>query len=171
MKLVNHQTTLHLSFKIKCCVDRLRPPFVTGHDGVCQNMTGRSQRFQSSRGNVRQFRPFFIGYYLIARTKVKVETSHFDLPIKWGDSTSSVPALSVRRLTQKQMDQSPRQPARQRRDRPGRLRRRERRKACLHLKRHCWMQVCTKACINWPLETGGPSRRCRTGQEAARAAF
>src|SRR5882672_10415183 len=26
MKSVNHQTTLHLSFKIKCCVDRLRPP-------------------------------------------------------------------------------------------------------------------------------------------------
>jgi hypothetical protein len=26
MKFVTHQTTLHLSFKIKCCVDRLRPP-------------------------------------------------------------------------------------------------------------------------------------------------
>jgi hypothetical protein len=27
MKFVtHHQTTLHLSFKIKCCVDRLRPP-------------------------------------------------------------------------------------------------------------------------------------------------
>src|SRR5882672_7967997 len=30
MKSVTHQTTLHLSFKIKCCVDRLRPP---GHSG------------------------------------------------------------------------------------------------------------------------------------------
>jgi hypothetical protein len=59
----------------------LRGIFVTGHYGVCQNMTGRSQRFQPSRGNVWQFRPFFIGYYLIARTKVKVETSHFDLPM------------------------------------------------------------------------------------------
>src|SRR3954453_13462382 len=26
MKFVTHQTTLHLSFKIKCCVDHLRPP-------------------------------------------------------------------------------------------------------------------------------------------------
>jgi hypothetical protein len=26
MKSVTHQSTLHLSFKIKCCVDRLRPP-------------------------------------------------------------------------------------------------------------------------------------------------
>src|SRR5450755_4991715 len=31
MKFVNHQTTLHLSFKIKCCVDRLRPPPINGH--------------------------------------------------------------------------------------------------------------------------------------------
>src|SRR3981081_3322817 len=26
MKSSTHQSTLHLSFKIKCCVDRLRPP-------------------------------------------------------------------------------------------------------------------------------------------------
>src|ERR1700704_3191269 len=32
MKFVTHQTTLHLSFKIKCCVDRLRPPGKTGSD-------------------------------------------------------------------------------------------------------------------------------------------
>ena len=31
MKSVTHQTTLHLSFKIKCCVDRLRPPLKLGH--------------------------------------------------------------------------------------------------------------------------------------------
>jgi len=31
MKFVSHQTTLHLSFKIKCCVDRLRPPPNSGH--------------------------------------------------------------------------------------------------------------------------------------------
>jgi hypothetical protein len=31
MKFVSHQTTLHLSFKIKCCVDRLRPPPDFGH--------------------------------------------------------------------------------------------------------------------------------------------
>jgi hypothetical protein len=31
MKFVTHQTTLHLSFKIKCCVDRLRPPPKNGH--------------------------------------------------------------------------------------------------------------------------------------------
>src|SRR5229473_8589400 len=30
MKFVNHQTTLHLSFKIKCCVDRLSPPGQSG---------------------------------------------------------------------------------------------------------------------------------------------
>src|SRR5712664_1062537 len=30
MKFVTHQTTLHLSFKIKCCVDRLRPPGLNG---------------------------------------------------------------------------------------------------------------------------------------------
>src|SRR6266404_6354445 len=30
MKFVTHQTTLHLSSKIKCCVDRLRPPGKTG---------------------------------------------------------------------------------------------------------------------------------------------
>src|SRR5882757_11021661 len=30
MKSVTHQTTLHLSFKIKCCVDRLRPPSIFG---------------------------------------------------------------------------------------------------------------------------------------------
>src|SRR3981189_2187024 len=30
MKFVNHQTTLHLSFKIKCCVDRLRAPTDSG---------------------------------------------------------------------------------------------------------------------------------------------
>src|SRR5882762_5028644 len=30
MKSVTHQTTLHLSFKIKCCVDRLRPPGQSG---------------------------------------------------------------------------------------------------------------------------------------------
>src|SRR5436190_21335655 len=31
MKFVTHQTTLHLSFKMKCCVDRLRPPSNSGH--------------------------------------------------------------------------------------------------------------------------------------------
>ena len=31
MKSLTHQTTLHLSFKIKCCVDRLRPPPMNGH--------------------------------------------------------------------------------------------------------------------------------------------
>src|SRR5260370_1600073 len=30
MKFVIHQTTLHLSFKIQCCVDRLRPPEKSG---------------------------------------------------------------------------------------------------------------------------------------------
>jgi hypothetical protein len=34
MKFVNHQTTLHLSFKIKCCVDRLRPPVLIGKRSV-----------------------------------------------------------------------------------------------------------------------------------------
>ena len=34
MKFVNHQTTLHLSFKIKCCVDRLRPPSLTGQSSI-----------------------------------------------------------------------------------------------------------------------------------------
>src|SRR6266849_10929310 len=33
MKSVTHQTTLHLSFKIKCCVDRLRPPGNLGNAG------------------------------------------------------------------------------------------------------------------------------------------
>jgi len=33
MKFVIHQTTLHLSFKIKCCVDRLRPPTHSGRWG------------------------------------------------------------------------------------------------------------------------------------------
>jgi len=33
MKFVSHQTTLHLSFKIKCCVDRLRPPVLIGNTG------------------------------------------------------------------------------------------------------------------------------------------
>ena len=32
MKFVSHQTTLHLPFKIKCCVDRLRPPEITRQD-------------------------------------------------------------------------------------------------------------------------------------------
>src|SRR5258708_18100101 len=32
MKFVTHRTTLHLSFKIKCCVDRLRPPMQSGRD-------------------------------------------------------------------------------------------------------------------------------------------
>jgi hypothetical protein len=31
MKSVTHQSTLHLSFKIKCCVDRLRPPGKSRH--------------------------------------------------------------------------------------------------------------------------------------------
>ena len=34
MKFVTHQTTLHLSFKIKCCVDRLRPPPESGHYSI-----------------------------------------------------------------------------------------------------------------------------------------
>jgi hypothetical protein len=32
MKSSTHHHTLHLSFKIKCCVDRLRPPQQSGHD-------------------------------------------------------------------------------------------------------------------------------------------
>src|SRR5674536_128309 len=31
MKSMTHHSTLHLSFKIKCCVDRLRPP---AHNGL-----------------------------------------------------------------------------------------------------------------------------------------
>src|SRR6266852_8732997 len=31
MKSSTHQSTLHLSFKIKCCVDRLRPPPQSRH--------------------------------------------------------------------------------------------------------------------------------------------
>src|SRR6266446_10740503 len=39
MTSVTHQTTLHLSFKIKCCVDRLRPPLELGH---CSTQSGTS---------------------------------------------------------------------------------------------------------------------------------
>jgi hypothetical protein len=31
MKSVTHHSTLHLSFKIKCCIDRLRPPSKSGN--------------------------------------------------------------------------------------------------------------------------------------------
>src|ERR1700730_17951347 len=34
MKFVTHQTTLHLSFKIKCCVDRLSRHPISGHRHV-----------------------------------------------------------------------------------------------------------------------------------------
>src|SRR5271154_1516857 len=35
MKSLTHQTTLHLSFKIKCCLDRLRPPGQSRHRNGC----------------------------------------------------------------------------------------------------------------------------------------
>ena len=47
MKFVTHQPPLHLSFKIKCCVDRLRPPSRNGHsfaDGLAQSGLHRLAR-------------------------------------------------------------------------------------------------------------------------------
>jgi putative SOS response-associated peptidase YedK len=40
MKFVSHQTTLHLSFKIKCCVDRLRPPSESRHRSLRKPIPG-----------------------------------------------------------------------------------------------------------------------------------
>ena len=39
MKSVTHQSTLHLSFKIKCCVDWLRPPKKARHARGPERMT------------------------------------------------------------------------------------------------------------------------------------
>src|SRR5712664_1644379 len=46
MKSVTHQTTLHLSFGIKCCVDRLRPPPNNGHSSrrAARLLCARSSR-------------------------------------------------------------------------------------------------------------------------------
>jgi len=53
--------------------------FLTGPDGVRQNLTGRRQRFLPRRRDIRQFRPLVIGYYMFTRTKVKVKSAHSDL--------------------------------------------------------------------------------------------
>src|SRR3981081_3430092 len=53
MKSSTHQSTLHLSFKIKCCVDRLRPPLMNGHTqsrsaglkGANRRLIHRSKRY------------------------------------------------------------------------------------------------------------------------------
>ncbi len=37
MKSLTHQSALHLSFKIKCCVDRLRPPWESGQGLNCES--------------------------------------------------------------------------------------------------------------------------------------
>src|SRR5258705_12971605 len=44
MKFVTHQTTLHLSFKIKWCVDRLRPPLELGHGSTQSACRKRANR-------------------------------------------------------------------------------------------------------------------------------
>src|SRR5260370_40268673 len=48
MKSSIHQSTLHLSFKIKCCVDRLRPPPKSGHPICASPYASAASRLAAS---------------------------------------------------------------------------------------------------------------------------
>jgi hypothetical protein len=52
MKSVTHQSTLHLSFKIKCCVDRLRPPGESGHEADWLSLPSLTQSGHDGTGQV-----------------------------------------------------------------------------------------------------------------------
>src|SRR5258706_4356754 len=51
MKSSTHQSTLHLSFKIKCCVDRLRPPGQSGKHVLALSFSGFHRQSGSGGGD------------------------------------------------------------------------------------------------------------------------
>src|SRR4051794_10710386 len=61
MKFVTHQTTLHLSFKIKCCVDQLRPPPESGRGRIepsCRLGAQKRNNHHAKNGCGAPFSPF-----------------------------------------------------------------------------------------------------------------
>jgi hypothetical protein len=63
MKFVTHQTTLHLSFKIKCCVDRLRPPPNNGHKATGGDI-GRRVAYHARSGRPVKAREMIPGFFI-----------------------------------------------------------------------------------------------------------
>src|SRR5882672_4258147 len=56
MKSVTHQTTLHLSFKIKCCVDRLRSTPINRHF-QSRSALGKSAKERCPQNRYRDLNP------------------------------------------------------------------------------------------------------------------
>jgi hypothetical protein len=54
MKSSTHQSTLHLSFKIKCCVDRLRPPPNSGSRPYSITSSARARSTGGLRDQLRR---------------------------------------------------------------------------------------------------------------------
>ena len=54
VKSSTHQSTLHLSFKIKCCVDRLRPPLNSGSRSYSITSSARARSPGGLRDQLRR---------------------------------------------------------------------------------------------------------------------
>src|SRR6266404_7828709 len=93
MKFVTHQTTLHLSSKIKCCVDRLRPPPNNGHrvtTAACPSCVALHIRWNEGAAN-------WGGLFLPAREREKLLDAFYSEDSQFAVFVADLPGLDVGR--------------------------------------------------------------------------
>src|SRR3954469_19397764 len=84
MKSVTHQSTLHLSFKIKCCVDRLRPPPPRGHPWMAKRASHKTPKiYQTFTRGAFAWKGVHFGCPQGRSLNAEIDEARTDLPLNF----------------------------------------------------------------------------------------